>query len=101
LETKDRIGHHRDVVELAPERRADHVPGVVDVHPLAGAVRASGPTSVHEPDRDLVPLEAVDEHPGIDPWMPREERRTEARGEGGRRLLDPDLGAGELGRVAA
>ena len=38
----------------ARERGPDHLAGVVDVHPLADAVRPAGPARVHEPDRHVV-----------------------------------------------
>ena len=53
LDAEDRVDPRRDVVELAVERRPDHRPGVGDVHPLAGPVRAAGPAGVDEPDRDV------------------------------------------------
>ena len=35
----------------AVQGRPDHLAGVVDVHPVAGAVGAAGPAGVHQPDR--------------------------------------------------
>ena len=49
----------------------------------------------------VVLLEAVHQQVGVDARVARQERRPEAGGERRARLLDPDLGAGELRRVAA
>src|SRR5437667_190159 len=83
-------------VEGGPNHRA----GVIDVHALARAVRAAGPARVHEPGADAVPLEALREHRRIHARMTGHERRAEARRERRDRLLDPDLGAGELRGIA-
>ncbi len=72
-----------------------------DVHPLAGAVRTAGPAGVDQPDGHVVPLEPLGQHRGVVRRVARHERRPEARGERGARLLDAHLGAGQLGRVAA
>jgi hypothetical protein len=48
-----------------------------------------------------VAVEPLAEHLGVDAGMARHERRPEAGREGRLRLLDADLGAGQLGGVAA
>ena len=67
----------------------------------AGAVRPAGPAGVHEPDGDVITVEPIHQQLGVDAGMPGQERRAEARRERRRRLLDPDLRPGQLGRVAA
>ena len=46
-------------------------------------------------------IHALAQHLGVDARVARHERRPEAGRERRRRLLDADLGAGQLGRVAA
>ena len=74
---------------------------MADVHPLADPVGTARPAGIDEPDRHIVALQTVDEHVRVFARMTRHERRSEAGRERRLRLLDADLGAGELGRVAA
>ena len=101
LDTEVRVGPGRDVVEGAVEGCPDHRAGVGDVHPLPDPVRSARPAGVDQPDRDVVALEALDQHRGVLARVAGQERRPEAGREGRLRLLDADLGAGELGGVAA
>ena len=64
-------------------------------------VRAAGPAGVDQPDGDVVAFEPLDQHPRVLAGVARHERRAEAGREGRLRLLDPDLGPGQLGGVAA
>src|SRR5439155_5772633 len=82
-DTEDRVADGRNTVERAAQRGANHRPGVVDVHPLAGAVRAAGPAGVHEPDRDVRAGQPLAQHPRVLAGMARHERRPEAGGGGG------------------
>ena len=77
-----------------------HGAGVGDVHPLPDTDRPARPARVDQPDRDVVALEAVDQHRRVFAWVAGQERRSETGGEGGGRLHHADLGPGELGGVA-
>ena len=69
-----------------------------DGHPVPHSERAARPARVDEPHAHPVPVELVAEEPRIGRRRLRQERGTEASGEGGLRFRDADLGSGELRR---
>ena len=100
LEAEDRIGPILDAGELARDRGPEQRARRLDRHPLALAEHAARPARVHEPDACAVLVEPLRQQARVDDRRLRQERGAEAGGEGRLRLLDADLGAGELGGEA-
>src|SRR5690606_1721572 len=62
--------------------RRDHRTGGRNTEALADAVAATGPAGVDQVDLGTEGLDALDQQLGVDAGRTREERRTEAGGEG-------------------
>src|SRR5690554_1829748 len=84
------------VFDLAAEDGVDDRPGSLDGDALAGAV----PAGVDQVGLGVGRLHALDQYIGVLGRVQAEEGGAEAGGEGGRRLGDAALGAGQLGGEA-
>ena len=89
------------VASDAVEGRPDHRPGVGDVHPLAGPDGPPVQPVLTSQTVASCAREALGQHRGVLARVAGHERRPEAGAERRLRLLDADLGAGQLGGVAA
>ena len=90
-----------DMVEVAVEGSGDHCAGVSQLHALcAGGCAAACPTGVDQVDLCAALTDALAEHLGIDGRIHRHEGLAKQGGEGGLRLGNAALGAGELGGEA-
>src|SRR6266566_7613584 len=81
LQSEDRLTSSRRTVELSRQRRANHQPRALQVHPMAHAVRPAGPAGVHEATLYVVLRDPLAEHLRVHGGRQRQERRAEARGE--------------------
>ena len=75
---------------------ADHQAGVGELHPGPFAVGPPSPAGVDQPHLRLMLAQLLSQHLRVDRRMAGEERRTEARAEGGLRLRYAPLGARQL-----
>ncbi len=92
---------HRRPGEAAVERGAQQRAGMGDRHALADPVGAARPAGIDEPAIGLEAGDAVAQHLGVLRGVTRHERRAEAGREHRLGLLaEPDLGAGDLRRIA-
>ena len=78
----------------------DHGPGVFELHAGHGAGLAAEPAGVHQEDLGAGLVQLLAQHLGVDRGRPGEEGLAEQGGEGGDRLLDAALRAGQLAGVA-
>lgn len=59
-------------------------------------VPSTGPAGVDKPPGGAIRLHLLSKHGGVLGWVEHDERRAEARGEGGLRLLDAVFCTGNL-----
>ena len=102
-ETED--GHGLPLLVIQGRQRAvvhgvHQLARVLQRAPLADAVGAAHPAGVQQPGMAAVLLQLGSQHLGIVVRVHGQERPAEARREGGLRLRDAYLGAGDLGGVA-
>lgn len=97
---KQRVGLTGNILQRAAQQRIDHGACVGNVHALPHAVGAAGPAGVDQPAASAVAAHLLAQQVGVDHGVLHHERTAEAGAEGGLRLFDAFLGAGNFGGVA-
>ena len=99
-EAEARVGFARRVGEFTAVDGVQYGARVFEFDAFAGAVGATCPAGVDEPDVDVVFFDFFGEQFGVFGGMPNHEGRAEAGGEGGGRFGDAHFRARDFGGVA-
>ncbi len=100
IDVEHRVAVVAHRVETARQRRGDHRARQRNLHARSRAVRAAGPSGVHQPDARSMTRNALAKHARVARGRQRQKRRGEAGAERRLGLRHAALRAGHLRRVS-